>query len=205
MTLTPNLLFDLGGVIMDIDRNRAVEAFSKLGMADANAFFDPYLQRGYFLRLEEGQISPEKFRADIRPLFSRPVSDEEIDRGLFQFLLGIPAERLTRLAELRRAGHKVYMLSNTNAIMWEGDILPEFTKLGGTVSDYFDGVVTSFEAGCCKPDRRIYDLAEKRFGIVPAETTFFDDGAANVEAARALGFNAVLVDGENTFMKLTAL
>lgn len=203
--MTEALLFDLGGVIMDIDRNKAVAAYDKLGMKDADSFFDPYLQRGYFLQLEQGAISPEKFRADIRPLFSRPVTDEEIDCGLFQFLLGIPDERLTRLSELRKAGHRVYMLSNTNAIMWHGFILPEFKKLGAGLPEYFDGVVTSFEAKCCKPAPQIYQLAIQRFGLNPAETTFFDDGQANIDAARKLGFQTALVDGQNTFMKLTAL
>lgn len=202
--MTSDLLFDLGGVIMDIDRNRAVRAFAKLGMADANAFFDPYRQRGYFLQLEQGSLTPERFRDVIRPLFSRPVTDEEIDAGLFEFLCGIPTERLNRLASLRADGHGVYLLSNTNAIMWEGNIIPEFRKLGGSIADYFDGVITSFEVGCCKPDPRIFHMAVDRFGLNPADTTFFDDGAANVEAARLLGFRAELVSAQNNFMELTA-
>lgn len=203
--MTQNLMFDLGGVIMDIDRSRAVEAFARLGMADANAFFDPYLQRGYFLKLEEGLISPEEFRRDIRPLFSRPVTDEEIDRGLDRFLIGIPDERLHRLKELRRAGYGVYLLSNTNPIMWNGFILNEFRKLGGDISDYFDGVVTSFSAKICKPDARIFRLAAEKFGISPESTTFYDDGPANCRAALDLGFKAELVNEQNNFMKLTEL
>lgn len=203
--MTKNLLFDLGGVIMDIDRLRAVKAYKNLGMTNADSFFDPYLQRGHFGLLEAGQITPDEFRRDIRPLFSRPVSNEEIDRGLFEFLLGIPAERLERLAALRLAGHGVYLLSNTNAIMWHGAILPEFRKLGGDIGDYFDGIVTSFEVGCCKPDARIFNIAARELRLDPAETTFFDDGPANVEAAKALGFHAELVSADRDFMTLTAL
>lgn len=201
--MTQTLLFDLGGVIMDIDRTQAVKAFEALGMKAADRFFDPYLQRGYFLQLEEGTISPEQFRADIRPLFADEVTDEQIDEGLFKFLLGIPTLRLERLAALRRAGHKVCLLSNTNSIMWHGAILPEFRKLGGEISDYFDGIVTSFNVGCCKPDPRIYLYAIEHLAIDPADTTFYDDGLTNVEAARALGFHACHVTAENDFMKLT--
>lgn len=202
--MTPSLMFDLGGVIIDIDRNRAVESFRRLGMKTARDFFDPYRQQGHFLLLEEGAVTPAQFRNNIRPLFSRPVTDNEIDRGLFDFLIGIPEQRLSRLADLRRQGHRVYLLSNTNAIMWTGAILPEFTKLGGDINDYFDGIITSFQARCCKPDARIFHLACSRFGIEPAETTFFDDSAANVNAARALGFRAELVDPQNDFMSLTS-
>lgn len=202
--MTKNLLFDLGGVIMNIDSRCAVKAYKAMGMADAESFFDPYLQRGPFLLLEEGAITPEEFRNRVRPMFATPPADSEIDRGLCEFLLGIPAERLERLAALRAAGHKVYMLSNTNRIMWESYILPEFKKLGGDITDYFDGVVVSFETGCCKPDPRIYEYAAKHLGIDPAATTFFDDGPVNVEGARKCGYNAVHVTADNDFMKLTA-
>lgn len=202
--LTPALLFDLGGVIMKIERMNAVKAFEALGMADADSFFDPYMQHGAFGLLEAGQITAARFRDEVRPKFRPGVTDEEIDEALCRFLLGIPRERLERLAELRRKGYKVYMLSNTNTIMWNRDILPEFRKLGGELSDYFDGTVTSFEAGVCKPDARIYDYAVGKLGLDPAQTTFFDDGPANVEAARRLGFKALHVTADEDMMKLTA-
>lgn len=202
--LTPVLLFDLGGVVMNIKRENAVKAFEALGMADADSFFDPYEQRGAFGLLEAGQINPAEFRDEVRPRFRPGVTDDEIDAALCRFLLGIPQERLERLSELRRKGYKVYMLSNTNPIMWERYIVPDFCKLGGEMSDYFDGTVTSFEAGVCKPDARIYEYAAKKLGITPAETTFFDDGPANVEAARSLGFNALHVTDEDDMLKLTA-
>ncbi|MDE6032654.1 MAG: HAD family phosphatase, partial [Muribaculaceae bacterium] len=117
--LTPALLFDLGGVIMNIKRECAVKAFEELGMADADGFFDPYEQHGSFGLLEAGQISADEFRADVRGQFRPGVTDDEIDSALCEFLRGIPAERLERLKELRQKGYKVYMLSNTNPIMWD--------------------------------------------------------------------------------------
>lgn len=198
--LTPVLLFDLGGVIMNIERESAVRAFQALGMADADGFFDPYEQHGSFGLLEAGQISPEEFRADVRRSFREGVTDDEIDSALCEFLRGIPAERLERLKELREKGYKVYMLSNTNPIMWNRYILRAFP---GGVERYFDGTVTSFEAGVCKPDARIYELAIRKFGLTPAETTFFDDGPANIAAAGRLGFKTRLVQGDDTMLKLT--
>lgn len=193
--MTKNLLFDLGGVIMDIDPDCAVKAFENLGMKDADKFFDPYTQHGAFLSLEQGTISPDEFRAEVRRCFDHPVSDEILDTALFEFLRGIPESRLDRLKSLREAGHKIYMLSNTNPIMWHGYILPQFRKQGGDIHDYFDGIVTSFEAGVCKPDPRIFQYAIEKLGIDPAATTFYDDGPANVEAAKNAGFKAVLCKG----------
>ncbi len=185
---------------MNIKRECAVKAFENLGMADADAFFDPYEQRGSFGLLEAGQITPETFRDDVRRRFRPGVTDEEIDTALCEFLRGIPAERLERLKELRAKGYKVYLLSNTNRIMWDKYILDAFP---GGMDQYFDGIVTSFEAGVCKPHERIYDYAVKKLGLTPSETTFFDDGPANIAAAERLGFQTRLVRGDDTMLTLT--
>lgn len=188
-------MFDLGGVIMDIDRDRCVRYFDSLGMTDADGFFDAYCQKGPFLALEAGQISPAEFRNRMRERLPGDVSDEVIDRGLSLFLCGIPAHRLDTLRRLRAEGHGVWLLSNTNPIIWHADILPEFRKQGLDISAYFDGTVTSFEAGICKPAPHIYEYALNKFGISAADTTFFDDGPANVEAACRCGMRAELLRG----------
>lgn len=188
-----NLLFDLGGVIMDIERGRCVEALRQLGLDNADEFLGEYRQKGPFLELEAGALGAAGFRDIVRGMIGGNVSDDAIDDALCRFLIGIPEVRLRELAGLRRK-YKIYMLSNTNPIMWERFILPEFTKDGHDIGYYFDGIVTSFEAGDCKPSPVIYRLVADKFGIRPEETLFYDDGLTNVEAARALGFHAVKVD-----------
>ena len=192
MAMIKNLLFDLGGVIMDIDRNRAVHALEAIGLTEADSLLGEYGQKGAFLALEKGEIDAAEFRRQLRPLFNRPVSDSEIDEAFTRFLIGIPQHRLKALRELRKR-YKVYMLSNTNPIMFEGFITDQFRQEGLEMSDYFDGVVTSYEAKCYKPDKEIFDYACAHCGIKPEETLFFDDSQSNVNAARALGFNAALV------------
>lgn len=192
-----NLLFDLGGVLMDLDRSRCVRAFDAMGMADADNFFGLYKQTGPFMSLEEGAIDPVTFRRQLRELLpggGAGVSDLAIDEALFLFLIGIPAHRLEALREARLHGYKIYMLSNTNPIMWHGFIADEFPRSGGHPMDwYFDGTVTSFEAGVCKPDAKIFDYACRKLCIKPEETLFFDDSAANCAAAEALGFATAVV------------
>ena len=128
----------------------------------------------------------------MRTLFNRPVTDDEIDRAFDLFLTGIPVSRLKALRELRRR-YKVYLLSNTNPIMMDGYIAEQFRQEGREMTDYFDGIVTSYEAKCYKPDRAIFDYTCAHCGIEPEETLFFDDSQANVDAARRLGFNAAHV------------
>lgn len=199
-----NLLFDLGGVIMDLDRDRCVRAFESLGMKDADDFLGVYGQKGAFLALESGEIDADEFHRRVRPMIDRQqVSDREIDAAFNRFLVGIPRHRLEALRELRR-DYGVYLLSNTNPIMMEGRIAEEFRQEGREMADYFDGVFTSYEAKCCKPGKAIFDYAEREGGLVPEETLFFDDSQANVDAARSYGFKAVLVRPGDEFASLLA-
>lgn len=197
-----NLLFDLGGVIMDLDRDRCVRAFERLGMKDADDFLGVYGQKGAFLALESGKINADEFHRQVRPMIDRPeVSDEEIDNAFNEFLVGIPVTRLEALRALRK-DYKIYLLSNTNPIMINSRIAEEFRKEGFEMADYFDGIFTSYEAGCCKPGKEIFDYTEREGHIKPDETLFFDDSQANVDAARSYGLNAVLVKPGDEFKNL---
>lgn len=187
-----NLLFDLGGVIMDLKRQNCVDALVALGMTDADQRLGLYVQKDPFLKLEEGKISPEEFLNELRGYMRPGVTDAQIVDAFNAFLVGIPVERLRKLVELRKK-YRIYVLSNTNEIMWNSKIDSEFRKDGHDLDYYVDGCVTSFDAGVCKPDARIFREVENRFGLVPEETLFFDDSAANCEAAAKLGFHTVTV------------
>lgn len=188
-----NLLFDLGGVIIDIERQRCVDAYTALGLKDADSYFGEYAQTGIFMAIEDGSMSVDEFHSAMRALLPEGVTDYQIDNAFQKFIVGIPVERLKALRELRRRGYGIYLLSNTNPIMWRGVIANEFGKEGLRREDYFDGMVTSFDARAAKPDARIFTYTADQLGIEPAETLFFDDSTANVEAARRLGFEAVHV------------
>lgn len=193
------LLFDLGGVIMDIRRENAVAALEALGMKEANDFLGEYGQKGPFLALEKGELTPEEFRAQVRPMLRPGVTDAEIDAAFDRFLTGIPVERLRALERLHRT-RRIYMLSNTNAIMWRGKIAEEFRKDGHDMGYYFDGWVPSFEVHAYKPDAEIFRIARERFGLVPEKTLFLDDSEANCRAAAALGFRTAHVRPGMEFM-----
>lgn len=196
-----NLLFDLGGVIMDIDRNHCVEAFRKLGMENPDSFLNEYSQKGPFGDLESGTITVYEFHKALRSFLPSDITDEQMDEAFSDFLLGIPEERLDALKELRKK-YKVYILSNTNPIMWYNRIAAEFAKQGGDISTYTDGTVTSFEEKVMKPDPEIFRAACKKLNIKPEETVFLDDSEANTEAAQALGFETIHVAPGSEFVDL---
>jgi putative hydrolase of the HAD superfamily len=198
-----NLLFDLGGVIMDIEKKNCVAAFERLGLKDANSYFGEYSQQGPFEALESGKMTTAEFHAELRKAIGEHAKDEDIDYAFNCFLTGIPEHRLSALRKLGEK-YSIYLLSNTNEIMWNSRIAEEFTKEGRVREDYFAGMVTSFEAKALKPGRDIFDYAAKKLGIEPSETLFLDDSLANCEAARMLGWNAEQVAVGTEFVDVIA-
>lgn len=192
-TMIKNLLFDLGGVIIDIERNRCVLAFDALGLEDADSYFGDFAQKGVFMQIEDGSIGVDEFHNYLRHRLPSGTTNDQIDEAFQKFIIGIPRHRLEKLRELRKQGYGIYLISNTNPIMWNGIIDSEFRKEGLKREDYFDGMVTSFEAKSAKPDTEIFLKLTQEYGIRPEETLFFDDSEMNVNAGRTLGFKTALV------------
>lgn len=199
MSTIKNLLFDLGGVIIDLDRQRCVDALGALGMKDAGDFLGLYGQKGDFLALERGEIDAPEFYSRVRRLMPDGVSDTQIRDAFNMFLTGIPVRRLEALRRLRDEGYGIYLLSNTNPVMMESKIADEFRKEGLEMKDYFDGTVCSYEAKCYKPEPEIFSYTARHCAIRPEETLFLDDSQANVDAAKREGFNAVHVPPGSEF------
>ena len=195
-----NLLFDLGGVIMDIRRENEVDALKQIGLAEADELLGLYEQKGPFMLLEEGKITPVDFRNEIRSRIPHEVSDSEIDNAFLCFLTGIPVSRLRQLEELSASGLNLYLLSNTNPIMWNTRIREEFQKDGKDINHYFKGLITSFEAKMMKPDPEIFRYAAETLGIKPEETLFIDDSQKNLDAAASVGYHTALVPPGTEFI-----
>lgn len=192
--LVRNVVFDLGGVVIDLDRDRAVRELVNLGMADADRLLDPYEQRGLFLKLECGHITAAEFFDSVRAVINRPeVTDRMIQDAFNAFLVDLPMSRLQALRNVRKKGYRTFALSNTNPVMFHSWIADAFQREGLRINDYFDGVVASFQEGCCKPDHTIFQHLLERYSLEPQETLLLDDSPLNVEAARAAGMQAVRI------------
>lgn len=185
------VVLDLGGVVIDLRRDNAVAALQELGLREADELLDTYRQTGPFLALETGRLTAGEFFDLIRAMIGDPkITDTQLQDAFNRFLIDIPAERLEAILALRARGYKVYALSNTNPVMYHSWIAGRFRQEGLQINDYFDGIVTSFEEGVCKPDPLIFERLLKRYHLDGQRTLFLDDGPANVEAARACGIRA---------------
>lgn len=191
-----NIIFDLGGVIIDLNRRMAVDALDNLGITDASALLGEYEQKGPFLALEKGEISSSELYDMLLPHCKKETSCNDIRDAFEQFLRGIPVERLKMLDKLREKGYRLFVLSNTNPIMYNHWIDNAFRSDGKSINDYFDGIVTSFQERMCKPDPELFRKVSSRYGLNPEETLMVDDSEANVKAARSVGFQAKRITEE---------
>lgn len=182
------IIFDLGGVILDLDWNSVIEAFGKLGFREAADLLNPYRQKGIFLNLEKGIVSPEELYGYIREKTGRDLSGEDINKALNKFISGLSPYKLEMLENLRKR-FELFVLSNTNAIMFPDLDKTWFGQQGKGIADYFDRLFLSYEMKMLKPDDEIFEKVISETGIIPGETLYIDDSQANVDAGRKFGFN----------------
>lgn len=200
-----NIIFDFGGVIAPIDRDRAVQAFIRLGLKDADSRLDKYHQTGIFQQLEEGTLTEQEFREILGQLCGRPLTFEEVKEAWMGFFSGVDERILTLLEELRHR-YRLYVLSNTNPYVINWACSKQFSPAGKPLDAYFDKLYLSYEMGHTKPDERIFRHILSDAQLNAAETLFVDDGASNVQMGADMGMHTFQpVNGSDWRSELTAL
>lgn len=194
------LLFDFGGVLVDLDKQRCIQAFAELGF-DIRPYLGAYRQAGIFSLLEQGKIGIDEFCAGIRELSANDeISDEAIVKAWEKYLVGVPAERLELLLKIRQH-YPVSVLSNTNCIHWTQSCNDFFRYKDLEVNDFFDKLFLSYELGVEKPAPELYQKVIEGLGVPANEILFFDDSEVNCEAARQCGMQALLAPANSEWFK----
>lgn len=188
-----NIIFDLGGVILNLDNRRTEEAFTSLGVKDFRSYFGHGHASDFFREYEVGRISDRQFIDSIRELTGISVSDEAIVDSWNALLLDFPPERIQLLKELRRS-YRLFLFSNTNALH-----MASFQKTfadtfgGGSLEDYFEKTYYSHLLGMRKPDKESFEYILRENKLDPAETMFVDDAIVNVEGAEQVGLKGLFL------------
>lgn len=185
----PNIIFDLGGVILNIDYSKTIAAFSNLGVEDFENSYSQLVQADLFDDYERGEISSADFRKGIRTVFKMEISDTEIDDAWNMMLLDLPPQRLDLLHRLG-TDKKLALLSNTNEIhiqQFEKNLKNNLGISG--LSSYFQKLYYSYRVGMRKPEERIFQLVLDEMGFNPSETLFIDDSPQHIEGAKKVGLN----------------
>jgi len=190
--LVKNLIFDFGGLIVDIERDRSVNAFLELGLKEAENYLDPYHQSGFFLELEEGRIDADRFCELLGALCGRCVSFNQAKAAWMAFITDVPEYRLEYLESLADK-YKLFLLSNTNPFIMDWARSPHFSRKGKRLDEYFNKMFLSYELKCVKPGTGIFQHLIAA-GPDPRESVFIDDGPANIRTAQELGFMTLLTE-----------
>ncbi len=199
-----NLIFDLGGVLLNIDFKKTYDAFYALGIYRANELNNHPEVLELFMALEVGEYSVNAFRDKFRLLTGYSDSDEKLDDAFNALLMDFPPERIARVQELATK-YNTYILSNTNAIHCKHYNQMLNDDLGiKDLNHLVDKAYYSHELGVKKPDYEIYGRMIELSGILPGESLFIDDREENLKAARKLGFDVMLVDEEHTILEVLA-
>ena len=195
------LIFDLGGVVIDLFVDRTFAAMAALGVPADMLTERGCLMNSMMMQFDRGDITADEMFGYIKSFLPAAVRektgaglDGEIQR-VWNLMLGdVPQAKLLRLAALRSAGYRVVMLSNTNSGHWPR-IEQLFIEAGGKLpSECFDALYLSYLMRSRKPEPGIFLTLLESEGIEAADCLFFDDSAENCAAARSLGIDAVLVE-----------
>lgn len=191
------ILFDLGGVLLNLDYSATTTALCRLAGRDLPDFYSKTRQATLFDRFERGEVTVTEFREELRRLLGTRSDDDALDAAWNALLLDVPAAHVELVLRLR-ATHRVYLLSNTNELHI-ADFLARFEREHGATygawSDLFHRDFYSHQLGLRKPDVAIFAHVLEREGLEPRRTLFVDDNWNNVQGARDAGLEAAWIAG----------
>lgn len=182
-----NIIFDWGGVLIHLDRQRCTDTFAQYGVEVGDELTNPYGHRRDLMNFELGLMSVDEFHDTVRRIYGVQLTDEQIDHAWNALLVGIPTYKLDTLLELRKH-YRLFLLSNTNAVHWK-EGRKQFEYKGLQMEDYFDQIFLSHEIHELKPSPEAFRKVAEMAGIKPEETLFVDDLEASCKSAEALGFH----------------
>jgi HAD superfamily hydrolase (TIGR01509 family) len=187
MSAISTVIFDLGGVILNLNQDLTLKAFEQLG-ADLHKV---NFQSLVFTDFETGKIGAQEFRNQIRTFLKQEVTDAAIDEAWNAMLLDLPEHRLKAIEQLRKT-HRIYLLSNTNSI--HIDAFNNYFKQQFEPERWvqlFDKIYYSYEIGLRKPNADIYEYVTADIQMQPEHCLFIDDSLANINGAADAGLKTI--------------
>jgi len=195
-----HIIFDLGGVLINLDYSLTEKAFIDLGIADFRSLYSQLKQTTLFDDFETGKIPESDFFLQLKQLCPGPLTDEQVSGAWNAMLLDFPLRRLQLLQQLRLY-YDLILLSNTNETHERA-----FNKIlkdnyGVNLAAYFDKVYYSHRIGMRKPDIAVFQRILSENGFDAAHTLFIDDSPQHIEAASSLGIQTIFLEKGMTIEK----
>ena|SRR5258706_3991080 len=181
-----NIIFDLGGVILNIDLGLTENALRELGINNLSNYLTRSSISSFFKEYETGKINDAEFVRSIQSLSAKAITEEEVIHAWNALLLDFPGERIQLLQNLKQK-YRLFLLSNTNLIHYREFQRRIYSQTGRYLEDFFEKTYYSHTVGLSKPDAAIFQLVISENKLVPSETLFVDDTAANMVTAKEAG------------------
>jgi putative hydrolase of the HAD superfamily len=179
------IIFDLGAVILNINYQNTINAFSKLGVKNAASFYSKKVQTNLFNQIETGNITAKKFLTELQKETDN-ASINQVSEAWNAMLLDLPENRLTLIKSLKKK-YSIYLLSNTNAIHIDAFKKKIGKKKWTRFCNLFDKMYLSHELGLRKPNAAIFEYLLKEQNLKAQEVFFIDDSPQHIEIANKLG------------------
>lgn len=184
-----NIIFDLGGVVLDIDESIVYKELEKLGinvseLARSKEFM------GIMSKFNTGIYTASTFRKKTKAFLGQEkMTDQKFDTLWNAMILDIPRERIEAIEKVKKH-YKIFLMSNSNVIHYDLYVRDLQLRFGyNEFDELFNKSYFSFAEHLEKPDPRFFELILDHEGLLPEETLFIDDTAENIRAAKSLGIN----------------
>lgn len=189
-----SIIFDLGGVILNINPQLTIDRFEAIGFSKIEFFLDHYRSLGFLAEFQAGRISEQQFYDTIRKESGLDISNQLIKEAWNAMLLDYPLDRIAKIKELKK-NYKLFLLSNTNIVHFQNFAfrVPGVTQLG----DLFDNVYYSHEIELSKPNADAYQFVIEANNLNAETTLFLDDLPENIATAKELGIQTYWVANAN--------
>ena len=199
VTPVKNIIFDLGGVLINLNYQLTRKAFEELGVQDFDAFYTQHAANPLFENLEVGAIEPEAFYEALREATGLTLSNDQLETAWNAMLLDFPVERLQWLDQIKNK-YNIYLFSNTNAIHYKAftSIYAQTAPLIGLNTDFnhfFKTAYYSHTLGQRKPELAAFEAVIQDAKLDPAQTLFIDDTISNIEGAQKAGLQTIFLSG----------
>lgn len=184
-----NIIFDLGGVIVNVDFKATIDAFSSLGFKNFDKVYSQFQQNPLFDLNDKGLVTPDEFRIGLMQAAGINISYKEFDQAWNAMIKELPLKRIELLKKLKTQ-YNTFLLSNTNAIHMDFFFNRTQKETGiESFSSLFHKPYYSYNIGMRKPDEEIYQKVLNENNLIPSETLFIEDTLHNIKTAELLGIN----------------
>ena len=194
------ILFDLGGVLIDIDYSATSLEMKKIGFSSFDDFYTQFNQNDLFVLFETGKISEQAFINELKQYTDALVTPNQLVHA-WNSMIGEFSEDKIKLLEKLKSKRKA-MLSNTNAIHWKKVRLEWHKKRDVQLEVHFEKIFLSHEIGLRKPHVETFEYVCQRLGVLPEKTLFIDDSPQHIIGAKEAGLNTFFYQDHKTFYEL---